>query len=157
MNYDVDIYLLSSKFANDYPLSSFPEIMYKPGRPYSCVLIDSHSDYFICVPFRSSIKHNNAYMFKNSVRSIRTKSGLDYSKIVIVKENDYLDSKKAIVDKDEYNETMQNMPLIVSKVNKYVSDYIAHVEGTRVLNKKTFDRKYRFSTLPYFHNILFNK
>lgn len=41
MEYDVDVYLLSSKFINDYPLSKYPELMYKHGRPYSCLLIDT--------------------------------------------------------------------------------------------------------------------
>ena len=44
-------------------------------------------------------------MFKGTQRSKRTKSGLDYSKLVLIKDNEYLDNKKAIVDKDEFNET----------------------------------------------------
>ena len=64
MEYDYDIYLLSQKFMNDYPLSKYPELMYKFGRPYNCLLIDTHYDYFICVPYRSYINHKNAFMFK---------------------------------------------------------------------------------------------
>ena len=83
MEYDFEIYQLSSKFFADYPETQFPELMHKFGRPYSCLLIDSHDGYFICIPFRSSIGHKNSFMFKNTQRSQRTKSGLDYSKIVI--------------------------------------------------------------------------
>ena len=49
MEYDYDIYLLSQKFMNDYPFLKYPELMYKSGRPYNCLLIDTHYDYFICV------------------------------------------------------------------------------------------------------------
>lgn len=32
------------------------------------------------------------------------KSGLDYSKIVIIEKTDYIDSTEAIIDKDEFND-----------------------------------------------------
>ncbi len=61
MDYLAQIYLLSSKFIQDYPSCDYPELMYKQGRPYACLLIDTHDGYFICVPFRSSISHKNGY------------------------------------------------------------------------------------------------
>lgn len=42
-------HLLSAKFIADYPLSSYPELMYKQGRPYTCLLIETHEGYFLCV------------------------------------------------------------------------------------------------------------
>lgn len=86
VEYDSVLSLLSSKFTQDYPLSTYPELMYKLGRPYTCLLIESHADYFICVPFRSYINHKNAFLFTNSIRSKQTKSGLDYSKVVLIKD-----------------------------------------------------------------------
>jgi len=114
MEYDFEIYQLSQKFFADYPESQFPELMQKIGRPYSCLLIDSRDGYFICIPYRSSIGHKNSYMFKNSQRSRKTKSGLDYSKIAIISNTDYFDEMPAIVDKDEYNETVKHMPILRS-------------------------------------------
>ena len=157
MEYDVDVYLLSSKFINDYPLSNYPELMYKAGRPYSCLLIDTHEEYFICIPYRSSIKHKNAFMFNGTQRSRRTRSGLDYSKLVLIKNSDYLDTRKAIVNQDEYKETMIHLPIIVSEVNKYINSYISHIDGSNVLHPKEYARRYQFSTLPYFHDILITK
>ena len=61
MKYSSELLLLSSKFIQDYPPDTYPELMYKHGRPYACLLIESHDDYFICVPFRSSIGHKNAF------------------------------------------------------------------------------------------------
>lgn len=154
MEYDVDIRLLSQKFARDYPWEAFPELMTKLGRPYTCLLIDTHEDYFICVPFRSSILHNNAYIFKHTKRSQRSRSGLDYTKMVLIKDSEYIDDKHAIIDRDEYVEAMRNMRKIVRDVHKYISDYCAHVRGEKKLAERDFARRYKYSTLPYFHAIL---
>ena len=71
-------------------------------------------------------------MFKNTQRSQRTKSGLDYSKIVIITNSDYFDKTPAIVDKDEYNETVKHMPTIAREAVDYVDTYINHINGTAV-------------------------
>ena len=129
--------------------------MHKQGRPYTCLLIESHHDYFICVPFRSYITHKNAFLFTKTSRSRKTKSGLDYSKIAIIKDNNYFDSiTTAIVDQDEYTEMLRNISAIVEEANDYVNTYIKHINGTSPLHPRTFARKYQYSTLPYFHDIL---
>lgn len=105
MDYDTHLCLLSSKFTQAYLSALYPELLHKRGRPYTCLLIDSHDDYFICALFRSSIGYKNAYFFTETVRSEKTESGLNYSKIAIIKDMDYFDlSTKAIVDQDEFNE-----------------------------------------------------
>lgn len=155
MDYDSELSLLSPKFTQDYPPAAYPELMHKHGRPYTCLLIDSHDDYFICVPFRSSIGHKNAFMFTGTARSKKTKSGLDYSKIAIIKNTDYFDSTTtAIVDQDEYAEMMKNLPTIVQEANDYVNTYINHVTRTAPMHPRAFSRKYQYSTLPYFHDIM---
>lgn len=154
MEFDFDIYQLSPKFMADYPLLEYPELMYKQGRPYSCLLIDSHSDYFICVPYRSSISHKNAFLFTGTKRSRYTRSGLDYTKIVMIRDSTYLDSVKAVVDQDEYKETITHIQTIVKAVLGYVDTYIGHVSGVSRIHKREYERKYRFSTLPYFHDIM---
>ena len=154
MEYDFEIYQLSQKFFTDYPETKYPELMHKSGRPYSCLLIDSHDGYFICVPYRSSIGHKNSFLFKNTQRSKRTKSGLDYSKIAIVTNTEYFDKDPAIVDKDEYNETVKHIPTIAQEVVTYVDTYINHINGNAPIHQREFDRKYQFSTLKYFHDIL---
>ncbi len=155
MDYLSQVYLMSSKFVQDYPTSSYPELMHKQMRPYTCLLISSHDGYFICVPFRSSITHNNAFLFKGTTRSKQSRSGLDYSKIVIINNNNYIDSvNTAVVDQDEYNEMMVNLQQIVIEVIDYVDTYINHINGTAPLHPRQFARRYRFSTLSYFHDIL---
>lgn len=44
---------------------------------------------YICVPFRSHIHHKNAFLFKNTERSKADSSGLDYSKTVLIRPEDY--------------------------------------------------------------------
>ena len=154
MEFTVQMKQLSENFRLAYPESEYPELLWKPGRPYACLLIDTHQGYFICVPFRSSIRHKNAYFFKESERSKRTQSGLDYSKIAIIDNPTYFSEEPAVIDKDEYNETIRHMDGIVAEVTKYVEEYIQHKTGTAVLHEKAFERKYKFSTLAYFHDIL---
>ena len=151
MEYDFDIYQLSSKFLADYPEDTYPELMYKQGRPYCCLLIDTHDDYFICVPYRSFINHTNAFLFDGTQRSMNSPSGLDYSKIVIIKSNDYLDNVRPIVDRDEYNETVKNIQRIARDALTYVDTYVKHMTGVATIHPRQFARKYQYSTLPYFH------
>lgn len=138
----------------DYPEDEFPELMHKLGRPYSCLLIDTHEDYFICIPFRSHINHRNSFMFHGTQRSMKSKSGLDYTKIVLIKDEKYFDDKKAIVDQDEYNEVQIHLDEIVEEAVDYVNGYIAHVEKIKEMHPREFERKYKYSTLPYFYDII---
>ena len=154
MEYAFDIYKLSTEFITDYPETKYPELMHKLGRPYSWLIIDSHDGYFICIPFRSAIEHKNGYLFTSTNRSKRTKSGLDYSKIVIIADSAYLDDSQAVVDQDEYNEAVQNMSSIAADALEYVDTYINHVNGTKRIHEREFSRRYRFSTLQYFHTEL---
>ena len=75
MLFDFQIYLLSKQFSKTYPLSDYPELMYKEGRPYNCLLIDTHEDYLICVPYRTNISHNNAYILKDRKGQRKTDPG----------------------------------------------------------------------------------
>ena len=88
------------------------------------------------------------------MRARKHKSGLDYSKIVIITSTDYISSTGAIIDKDEFNETMINLDRIKAEALKYVEDYTAHMKGIRILHKKEFERRYGFSPLKYFHKEL---
>jgi protein AbiQ len=154
VDYTTDIYQLTQAFMDAYPESDYPELLHKQGRPYSCLLIDTHSDYFICVPFRSHINHKNAFMFHGTQRSIQSKSGLDYTKIILIKQNNYIDGKNAIVDQDEYREVQKNLAQIVASVVDYIDGYIKHVTRTELMHPRQFERRYQYSTLPYFHDIM---
>ena len=94
------------------------------------------------------------HIFSQKLSAQRKKSGLDYSKIAIIKDMDYFDlSTKAIVDQDEFNEMMKNLPVIVQKAIDYVDTYINHVNGAVPVHPREFSRKYQYSALIYFHDI----
>ena len=154
MDYDIEVRKLSEYFIADYPEIKYPELMHKMGRPYSCLLVDTHSDYLICIPFRSQINHGNSFLFRESKRSLIKKSGLDYSKIVLIKDLKYIANENAVVDQDEYNEVRKNLDSIVSEVTDYIDDYIGYITGVSIINTKQYDRRYRYSTLPYFHYVM---
>ncbi|MBQ6399202.1 MAG: hypothetical protein IJI21_03685 [Clostridia bacterium] len=155
VEFNSQVYLLSAKFMADYPLASYPELMYKQGRPYTCLLIETREDIFLCVPFRSTINHPNAYHFTGTKRSLKSRSGLDYSKTVVIKDSDYIDAvTPAIVDRDEYSEMMRNISTIAQDVLDYINGYVNHKNGTIPLHPREYIRKYGFSTLPYFDELL---
>lgn len=148
---DYQILKLTPVFYQKYLNQSHKEILQKNTRAYNCLLFQTHYDYFIAVPYRSEIVHKYAFHFKKSKRSKQHKSGLDYTKIVILDSTEYLDTKDAIIDQDEYNETMLNLERIKEEALVFVEDYINHVNGTCKLHEVEFERRYKYSTLKYFH------
>ena len=109
---DYQILKLTDVFFDQYPNPPYVELLQKRKRAYTCILFQTHYGYFICVPYRTEISHKYAYRFKNSKRSLQHKSGFDYSKIVIIVKTEYIDTKDALIDKDEFNETMLNLEKI---------------------------------------------
>ena len=109
---DYQILKLTEDFYKAYPNPPYREILKKKQRAYNCLLFQSHYDYFICIPYRTEIRHQYAFHFTTTKRSKVHKSGLDYSKIVIIAKTEYIDSIDAIIDKDEFNETMVNLERI---------------------------------------------
>ena len=98
--------------------------------------------------------HKNGYKFRSSERSKAHQSGLDYSKMAIIQNGDYLGTADAVVDRDEYRETIANIHRIVADVDRYIRGYIRHIKGSEVLNIREYERKYRYATLKYFHKEL---
>lgn len=93
-------------------------------------MLECFEDFYVCIPFRSNIQHGYAYKFKDSARAKQVSSGLDYSKILIIKDSKYIADGTTIVDKDEYNEAMKNMSRITEEVVEYIQEYINHITGT---------------------------
>lgn len=151
---DFQILRLTDSFYEAYPNPPYIEILKKRQRGYNCLLFQTHYHYFICIPYRTEISHPYAFRFTNSTRSKVHRSGLDYSKIIIIARSDYIGSRDALIDKDEFNETMVNLERIKKEALKYVEEYMEHMKGTKMMHKREFERKYGFSTLKYFHKEL---
>lgn len=153
ISFDSQILYLSEKFYEKYPSSLYKEILVKKDRPYQCLLVHIE-DYFICIPYRTEIRHSYAYKFKKSLRSRKHHSGLDYTKIVIISDRGFLSATPALVDDDEYTETMQNLERIRREATAFVDDYVSHCKGEHILHSSEFKRRYQFSPLSYFHKEL---
>lgn len=80
-------------------------------------------------------------------------SGLDFSKLVIVSK-DYYIGESSTIDIDEYKEFEKQEDHIHKNLEKYIHDYVEHVNGHVPLHIKQFERKYKYSTLKYFHKEL---
>lgn len=151
----MDVCRLTESFMNDYPLAQYPELMYKAGRPYNCLLVDIHvDDYFIFIPYRTHIRHDNAFKFKGTERSKHNESGLDYTKIVLIRKYNYATVQNTVIDQDEYNETRKHIQRIADEAVWYIDGYVKHHNGTKVLHHREYDRRYKYSTLRYFHDLL---
>ena len=111
---------------------------------------------YICVPFRLHIHHKNAFLFKNTERSKTDSSGLDYSKTVLIRPEDYDKylTENAVVDTDEYKAVRMNIYKTEKQISKYIEGYVKSVSNFENADKKSFERKYKYSTLKYFHDIL---
>lgn len=153
-DFDYQILNLTDTFYEAYPNPPFTEILEKRHRAYNCLLLQTHQQYFICVPYRSHISHFNAFLFRKSARSRRSRSGLDYSKAVIIQNDSYVGSEDAVIDDDEYKETAENIQKIRREVTVYIDDYCEHIRKKQILHEKEFKRRYSFSPLKYFHKEL---
>lgn len=151
---DYQILKLTNDFYNTYPNPPYVEILRKHQRAYNCLLFQTHYNFFLCIPYRTEVSHNYAYHFKSSQRSIAHKSGLDYTKMVIIENLSFVDNQDALIDKDEFNETMINLETIKEEALKFVENYISYEKGNKVISKEEYRRRYRFSPLKYFHKEL---
>ncbi|MCM1136804.1 MAG: hypothetical protein NC400_14670, partial [Clostridium sp.] len=140
---------LSVEFYKKYNSNIYPEIVNKEDRPYMVLLVKVANNTF-AIPFRTNLKHNNCYKFKNSTRATCRTTGLDYSKAVIVNDTVYIGNKARINDA-EYTELDANYHIIIKRFTTYVRNYVKY--ATRKSNKyKALN--YKYTTLKYFHKEL---
>lgn len=154
MNTDFELKILSNDFYVNYPSSRYKEILTKKERPYTCLMFDVNEGHYVCIPYRTELSHKYSYRFRNSKRSVKNKSGLDYTKMVIIEKESYFSSVSAVVDNDEYIETVQNIVRIKREVMKFLNDYIAYVTQKSSLSPQELTRRYQFCALKYFHKEL---
>ena len=140
---------LTKEFYDEYNSKQYPEIEHKPERPYMVFLVTVDNNTY-AIPFRTNVKHKYCYKFKNSSRDTKYSTGLDYSKAVIVNDARYV-GQSATIDNKEYVELNNKYYFIIKQFKSYVQGYIRFVN----CDANEFEaRKYRFSTLQYFHKEL---
>lgn len=148
----VELRKLSKEFYKAYPHNEFPEMEAKLGRPYVVLLVEIDNLKF-AIPLRTNIRHSYCYKFKTSDRETKSSTGIDFSKAVVISKENYLGKETDINDK-EYLELQEKAFFIINKFKKYVFDYISFKKhgGNEYIAKR-----YTFSTLKYFDDILINK
>ena len=146
------IVTLNDDFYERYKSNDYPELLQKKTRPYNCLLTKSERGYYICIPFRSRIKHKDAFLFYDKSKK-GFSPGLDYTKTIIFKDLFYINTKKGNVKREHYLETYYNIIVICEQVSDYIDTYKEYViEKDKKAMK--LERRYKYSTLQYFHKEL---
>lgn len=149
MNIKYRLRYLTEDFYKIYNEIDYPEIEHKLERPYMVFLVKIDNNTY-AIPFRTNVKHKWCYKFKNTSRDTKYATGLDYSKAVIVNEELYIGGS-AVIDNKEYVELNNKYYFIIKQFNAYLKGYIKYAKG----EVNEFEaRKYKFSTLQYFHEEL---
>lgn len=140
---------LSSTFYNEYDSINYPEIEHKESRPY-LVYVVKVNDVTFAIPFRTNIRHNSCYKFKNTTRQTDSSTGLDFSKAVVISDEKYL-STAATIDNKEYIELEDRFYFITNRFEQYLEGYRKYVNGSL---DQYAAKKYAYTTLKYFHKEL---
>ena len=74
--------------------------------------------------------------------------------MVIVGKESYFSTVSAVVDNDEYIETVQNITRIKREALSFLDDYIACITQNSSLSPQEISRRYSFCALQYFHKEL---
>jgi len=113
-------------------------------RGYGIVLVES-GELTFGIPLRSNMRHPYGFITAPSENK-----GLDYSKAVLLKKEEYISDAEFIIPQPEYICIKENSEKIAKEFNKYVKNYMRGVrnEDDRIL------RNYRFSTLQNYRKEL---
>ncbi len=133
---------LSKTFYNTYPASQYPEIEQKENRPYIqvCVEIDGVQ---YAIPLRSDIHHPHVLWTDKE-----NNCGVDFSKVVVIKDEDYIDSvKEPHLRQNEFDALRGKDYKIKTKMAKYIADY---KKAKQDLSKPINQTLVKYSTLQYF-------
>lgn len=127
-------------------------MMKKIKRPYLILYLYNEYDFVICVPFRSHIKHKQCYIFKKNIKSRKIKSGLDYTKVILLKDLKYVNIENIKINEKDRIDIKENIDKIASCIFNFIETYI-NLYNTSNENKSVeFQRKYKYTTLKYFHS-----
>lgn len=136
---------LTEKFYYRYRRCS--EILQKETRQYSIAILEVDGLRF-AIPFRTHINHKYGYIFKDSPRS--NKSGLDFTKAVVITDDDFI-GEDAIIDSKEFSEFIRKKKVIANRFAKFIKDYKKWTSNPAYYKAENI---IKFSSLQYFHKEL---
>lgn len=123
------------------------EILLKEKRQY-CIAVFIVNGIKFAIPFRTHINHKYCYIFKNSPRS--DKSGLDFTKAVVITDDNFI-GEDAIIDSKEYSEFINKQAIIANRFEKFIRNYIKWTSNPSYYRA---EKIIAFSALQYFHKEL---
>jgi protein AbiQ len=127
------------------------EILNKEERPYYVLLLELDGLTY-AIPLRSHITHPYCFIADNSVGQ---KSGLDYSKAVVITDTArYIDPTPITIRQHEYNVYKQREYLIKKQFSSYVASYKKEIRRHMKNPKLPVSALCRYASLKYFHHEL---
>ena len=135
------IITLSEEFYNAH--MNCNEILQKKDRPYACLEVTVEGIRF-AIPFRHHIHHTYSYLTIGD-------AGLDFSKSVIIDEEEYDASSLAIIDSAEFAIIKRDEQKIKYEFRKFLNQY------RKALRRQDVPRNARlvqYSALQYFEDRL---
>lgn len=120
-----------------------PQVLTK-DRGYG-VIYFTHEALIFALPLRSNLNHPNGFKTLLDKRS-KTWNGIDYTKVLIVSEDDLMKEAFKPRDTAEYDKIQNNSEKIKTQFILYLTEYVKAVKSGKPL-----DRKFTFTTLQYFH------
>lgn len=133
---------LTDAFYTKYDLINFPEIENKKSRPYMVMLVKIEDNQF-ALPLRTNIKHKFCYQFKKSGRPTHSRTGIDFSKAIVINDIAYI-GNSAQIDNKEYIELERNYFFIIHKFQNYIRGYKEYLNNPDDFYKA---QAYKFTTL----------
>ena len=140
--------ILSDRFFATYPSAEFPEIEQKPDRPYVQIRITVDGVDF-AAPLRSHIRHPFAFLTDEE-----NKCGVDFSKVIVLKEDWYIDSTQSPRIRQNEFDALRNSERVLSlELKKYIRSY---KRAKRNIESLQNAKIVQYSTLQYFENEIEN-
>lgn len=119
-------------------------------RGYGIILISINSLTF-GIPLRSNIKHKQAFFTTPKTDNDQYgRKGLDYSKAVLITDNNYIDNSSFRIHVTEFDRIQDNHAHIKAQFEKYIERYIDTVTKKDIHKM----RLYSYSTLKNYHQEL---
>jgi len=127
------------------------EILTKEERPYYVLLLELDGLTY-AIPLRSHITHPYCFIADSSSSQ---KSGLDYSKAVIITDSaKYIDPAPVTIRQHEYNFLKQREYLVKKQFSSYVALYKKEIHRRQENPALPVSSLCRYASLKYFHKEL---
>jgi len=145
----MEFHRLSAAFYAQF--SHCEEILTKEERPYYVLLLELDGLTY-AIPLRSHITHPFCFVADNSTDQ---KSGLDYSKAVVITDSaQYIDPAPVTIRQHEYDFLKQREYLIKKQFSSYVASYKKEIRRRQENPELPVSALCRYASLKYFHKEL---